>query len=174
MKTIVFIIYSLLTTTLFNGEIYGSYDRGVIETVQKMKEKMNIMDEDVISDSGGVSLKDDLFSGDLEYSTYIENASDVFLLCIDKAEGNIYKLGFLSDREECCYCKVESLNVKLESNVIDKFKTVQYFIEPPKNKSDEFADILNITYYDADHKVLEYQEKYVYWDEKSNSFYTAN
>lgn len=156
------------------------YSALILPTAQMsgMDGKSNTNAVDDIKETVGdtTSFKEEYDSPNLEYTDFMggQISTDVYLLCSKYNEILSYRLGFLSEKDTYQYCKVESLNGRLSSNVIRKFQTVQYFIPAQNSNSQEYTDILTIKYYDENDMLLSEKEKYIYWNETEGIYNTLN
>ena len=172
MKTILFFISSFIAflSVLFllnpASENFSSRQPAETPAVEKAYPSLNNGDT--------TWLLDDISSGNLQSSDYIEGVPGVYFVCLNNNGVPSYKLGFISDDAEYVYCRVESQNGKLDNPIIKKLASVGYSVDSQHIQADGFADKLHIKYYDENDKVLGFQDKYIYWDELNHCLYAVN
>ena len=83
-------------------------------------------------------------------SDYLEGSGGVNFWC-ETIDGEIY-------------LKLECENGRVQSNIISKYNTVNYYLNAGNQMDDEYADRITIHYYDADGKLLCWSTKFIYWD----------
>lgn len=177
MREIIFAVCLLMMTVSSSGESDNLFMKDAgrdIPALQAAGENADTAADGLTVSEKPTFIWDDLYSEELEYTDLNGVNTDVCLFCLNDNGKYCYRLGFVSDDDAYQYCKIESLNGILQHNVIEKFETVQYWLDLSQNKENTFTDLLSIKYYDADGNVLRMQEKYVYFDELSNVLYTIN
>lgn len=157
MKSFIAII-SILGTVLISTEEYSL--KGVVNNV-------------VISENHNY-INNDLCSTNLEYTDFGGINTDVYFISTKENEKINNKLVFISDIDEYQYCKIESIYGNLENNEIKKNQSTLYSIDLHQDNNLDYIDKLTLKYYNDVGKLLEFKEKFIYWDEVNKSYYTLN
>lgn len=115
-----------------------------------------------------------LYSWNRITSDYLEVSGGVNFWC-ETIDGEVYlKLEYIPQDEQFEYCKVECENGRVQSNIISKYNTVNYYLNAGNQMDDEYADRITIHYYDADGKLLCWSTKFIYWDSIQETYNSSD
>ncbi len=115
-----------------------------------------------------------LYSWNRITSDYLEVSGGVNFWCENINGENHLKLEYIPQDEQFEYCKVECENGRVQSNIISKYNTVNYYLNAGNQIEDEYADRITINYYDEEGTLLSWSVKNIYWDPIQETYYSSD